>query len=123
MSGQKNVVGAPLLSCSDDPPTGWFRDGCCTADPADGGRHHVCAIITDEFLGFSATVGNDLSLPRPEFGFPGLKAGDRWCLCAARWEEARAAGVAPPVLLAATSAKAVEVIALGHLQAYAAEDV
>lgn len=119
MSDQRNVEGGALAPCSFDPLTGWFRDGCCTADPGDGGRHHVCAVMTDEFLAFSAAAGNDLITPRPEFGFPGLKAGDRWCVCAARWEEARTAGFAPPVVLAATSAAALDVIPLGHLQAHA----
>jgi uncharacterized protein (DUF2237 family) len=119
MSGQRNVAGGALSPCSFDPLTGWFRDGCCTAAPDDHGRHHVCAVMTDEFLAFSAMAGNDLVTPRPEFGFPGLKAGDRWCVCAARWEEARAAGFAPPVVLAATHEAALEVVALGHLQAHA----
>jgi uncharacterized protein (DUF2237 family) len=104
-----------------DPLTGWFRDGCCSSDPNDQGRHLVCAIITDEFLDFSRTVNNDLSRDRPEYGFRGLKPGDRWCLCANRWEEARLAGCAPPVVLEATNARATEVVARGHLQAFAAE--
>ncbi|MFN3369933.1 MAG: DUF2237 family protein [Sphingomonadaceae bacterium] len=119
MSVQRNVLGGPLEPCSFDPLTGWFRDGCCTADPGDRGRHHVCAVMTDEFLAFSAAAGNDLITPRPDYGFPGLSAGDQWCLCASRWEEARRAGFAPPVRLEATNAAALDVIALGHLQAHA----
>lgn len=116
-----NVLGGALQPCSMAPLTGWLRDGCCSASAADHGRHHVCAIMTDEFLAFSVSAGNDLSTPHPEYGFPGLAAGDRWCLCADRWEEARVAGFAPQVLLEATSAAALEVLLLGHLQAHAAE--
>ncbi|MFN7398434.1 MAG: DUF2237 family protein [Sandaracinobacter sp.] len=123
MTADVNLLGQPLQPCSMDPLTGWFRDGCCTTDPQDVGRHHVCALVTAEFLDFSKAVNNDLSRARPEYGFAGLKPGDRWCLCANRWEEARAAGCAPPVILEATNARATEVVALGHLQAYAAEDV
>jgi uncharacterized protein (DUF2237 family) len=117
---QRNVLGEPLAACSFDPLTGWFRDGCCTADPSDQSQHHVCALVTEEFLAFSASVGNDLSTPRPDYGFDGLKPGDRWCLCASRWEEARLAGFAPPVVLEATNKAALEVVMLGHLQAHAA---
>jgi hypothetical protein len=121
MSGaQKNVLGGALQPCSFEPLTGWFRDGCCTADPSDRSRHHVCAAVTDEFLAFSASVGNDLATPRPEYGFAGLKPGDRWCLCASRWEEARLAGFAPPVVLEATNIATLELVMLGHLQAHAA---
>jgi uncharacterized protein (DUF2237 family) len=119
--GATNVLGGPLKACSLDPLTGWLRDGCCNTDANDAGQHTVCAVMTDEFLDYSESVGNDLSTPRPELGFPGLKPDDRWCLCAARWEEARRAGVAPLVDLEATHARALEVIALGHLQAYALE--
>ncbi len=119
MNGQRNVLGGTLATCSTDPLTGWLRDGCCSAHPGDVGRHHVCAAVTRAFLDFSAEVGNDLSTPRPEYGFPGLKPGDRWCVCAGRWEEARVAGFAPPVILEATSEAALEVLALGHLQAHA----
>jgi hypothetical protein len=122
MADERNLLGQPLQPCSMDPLTGWFRDGCCTADPADRGRHLVCALVTEEFLDFSKTVNNDLSRARPEYGFAGLKPGDRWCLCANRWEEARQAGCAPPVVLEATNACATEIVALGHLQAHAAED-
>ena len=119
----KNVLGGPLASCSTDPMTGWHRDGCCNTDAQDRGLHTVCAIMTAEFLTFSRAVGNDLSTPRPEFGFPGLQPGDKWCLCAARWEDARRAGFAPDVVLEATHEKTLEITALGHLQAHAASSV
>ncbi len=117
----RNVLGGALALCSTEPLTGWFRDGCCRTDAADQGSHSVCAIVTEEFLVFSRSVGNDLSTPRPEYGFPGLQAGDRWCLCASRWEEARQAGFAPEVVLEATHERALEVTALGHLQAHASD--
>ena len=117
----RNVLGGALAVCSTAPLTGWLRDGCCNTDANDNGRHVVCAVVTAEFLEFSRALGNDLSTPRPEFGFPGLNPGDRWCLCAARWEEARLAGFAPEVVLEATHAKALETTALGHLQAHSAE--
>lgn len=114
-----NVLGTPLQLCSTAPLTGWQRDGCCNTDAQDVGVHTVCAVVTEEFLSFSRDVGNDLSTPRPEFGFPGLNPGDRWCLCAARWEEARRAGFAPDLVLEATHEKTLETTALGHLQAHA----
>jgi uncharacterized protein (DUF2237 family) len=98
----RNVLGGPLASCSNAPLTGFFRDGCCNTGPEDRGSHTVCVVLTDTFLTFSKSSGNDLSTPRPEFGFAGLKPGDRWCLCAPRWQEALAAGQAPKVVLAAT---------------------
>lgn len=116
--GPLNVLGGALATCSMDPLTGWLRDGCCTADPRDAGRHHVCVVLTEAFLTFSRERGNDLSTPRPEFGFPGLKEGDRWCLCALRWEEARRAGVAPQVVLEATALAALEVLQREHLLAH-----
>lgn len=119
---QRNILGTALRPCSLDPLTGWLRDGCCHDGPGDVGRHHVCAEMTAEFLAFSASVGNDLATPRPEYGFPGLEPGDRWCLCAGRWEEARAAGFAPPVIAEATNARALEVTHLGYLQAHATGD-
>lgn len=119
MSSQKNVLGAELQPCSFDPLTGWTRNGCCETDASDRGVHTVCVMVTDEFLQFSRAVGNDLSTPRPEYGFGGLHEGDRWCLCAARWEEARQAGFAPLVVLEATHEKTLEFVALGHLQAHA----
>jgi uncharacterized protein (DUF2237 family) len=117
----KNVLGGDLAVCSKAPLTGWFRDGCCNTDENDNGRHVVCAVVSEEFLAFSLEAGNDLITPRPEYGFPGLKPGDRWCLCAVRWEEARVAGFAPDVVLEATHAKALDTTALGHLQAHSAE--
>jgi len=110
-----NVVGGALLPCSGDPVTGFYRDGCCATGPEDIGSHTVCAIVTAEFLEFSAIAGNDLSTPRPEWGFPGLSAGDRWCVCAARWLEAYDAGYAPSVVLGATHARAVEVVPIDAL--------
>lgn len=112
-----NVLGGPLLPCSNDPVTGFWRDGCCNTGPADRGSHTVCAVMTESFLAFSKAAGNDLSTPRPEFGFAGLKPGDRWCLCAARWAEADAAGHAPPVILAATHRRCLEVVDETRLKA------
>ncbi|MBX6743506.1 MAG: DUF2237 domain-containing protein [Acetobacteraceae bacterium] len=114
-----NVLGGPLLPCSVAPLTGFFRDGCCNTGPEDLGLHVVCVEVTAEFLTFSRIAGNDLTTPIPEYGFPGLKPGDRWCLCAARWEEARRAGIAPPVLLEATHVAALEVCSLDDLKAHA----
>jgi hypothetical protein len=114
-----NVVGGALLPCSSDPVTGFYRDGCCATGSEDVGSHTVCAVMTAEFLQFSAAAGNDLSTPRPDWGFPGLSPGDRWCVCAARWQEARDAGSAPPVVLAATHARALEVVAIDDLIANA----
>ncbi|MDO9709047.1 DUF2237 family protein [Paracraurococcus lichenis] len=116
-----NVLGGPLLPCSVAPLTGFFRDGCCNTGPEDLGLHVVCAEMTADFLRFSKSRGNDLSTPRPEFGFAGLRPGDRWCLCAARWEEARSAGMAPRVLLEATHIAALEVCSLEDLKAHAVE--
>lgn len=115
----KNVLGGPLEPCSMDPLTGFFRDGCCHTGAEDFGRHTVCAVMTREFLAFSVSRGNDLVTPRPEYRFPGLVEGDRWCLCAGRWREAADAGVAPPVVLSATHEKALEVVALADLQYHA----
>ena len=117
-----NVLGGRLEDCSHEPLTGWRRDGCCASEPADHGNHSVCAIMTQEFLHFSNLAGNDLSTPRPEFMFPGLKPGDQWCLCAARWEEARINGAASLVKLQATHERALEVLDLGHLQAHATDE-
>lgn len=104
----KNVLGGELETCSTSPLTGFYRNGCCDTGADDAGVHVVCAEVTEEFLTYSAEMGNDLSTPRPEYGFPGLVAGDRWCLCASRWQEAFDAGVAPPVVLGATHARALE---------------
>ena len=118
---QLNVLGDPITSCSDDPVTGFFRDGCCNTGPLDQGLHTVCAVMTVAFLEFSKAAGNDLSTPRPEFGFPGLKAGDQWCLCAARWEQARQAGHAPKIRLAATNQASLVVCSLDDLKAHAVD--
>ncbi|ROO24049.1 hypothetical protein SAOR_16620 [Salinisphaera orenii MK-B5] len=115
----RNVLGEPLAGCCDAPVTGFFRDGFCRTGPADAGRHVVCAVMTREFLDYTAGRGNDLSTPRPEFDFPGLAAGDRWCLCAARWGEALAEGVAPRVALTATDAAALDILDLADLKAHA----
>ena len=117
----RNVLGGPLASCSTDPMTGWRRDGCCCDDDGDVGRHLVCAVMTDEFLEFTRSRGNDLSTPNPAFGFPGLEPGDRWCLCVDRWREALEAGTAPPVVLVATSSAALEVVSLDELEAHSAD--
>ena len=114
-----NVLGDRLVPCSMDPVTGYFRDGHCNTCDADGGSHTVCAVMTDEFLAFSKYLGNDLSTPRAEFRFPGLKAGDRWCLCASRFLQAHEEGVAPKVDLAGTHLRAVQVVPLDILQRYA----
>ena len=117
-----NVLGGPLLPCSVAPLTGFYRDGCCNTGIEDRGLHTVCVEVTAEFLSFSRGCGNDLSTPVPQYGFPGLKPGDRWCLCAARWEQARQAGVAPRVLLEATHVATLEICALEDLKAHALED-
>jgi uncharacterized protein (DUF2237 family) len=114
-----NVLGQPLETCSTAPVTGFFRDGCCNTGPMDGGLHSVCAIMTNEFLALSKYLGNDLSTPRPEYGFAGLKAGDRWCLCAARFLQAHEEGAAPQVNLAATHIATLAVVPLEILQRYA----
>ena len=116
---QYNVFGTPLIGCSTSPTTGFYRDGCCATGPEDRGVHTVCALMNDAFLSFSKNAGNDLITPRPEFGFAGLKAGDFWCLCAARWEEARQAGFAPEVKLAATNSVTLAIVSLEILQDYA----
>jgi uncharacterized protein len=123
MAAARSVLGQALLPCSVAPLTGWLRDGCCNTGPGDHGLHVVCAEMTAGFLAFSRSRGNDLVTPRPEYGFPGLTPGDRWCLCAARWEEARQAGVAPPVLLEATHEVALEVCRLEDLRAHALDPV
>jgi uncharacterized protein (DUF2237 family) len=117
----KNVLGGELQACSTDPMTGFFRDGCCNTGQGDLGLHVVCAVMTDDFLEFTANCGNDLTEPIPEFAFPGLNAGDQWCLCAARWEEARQGGVAPPVVLEATHMAALEHVDLEDLKKHAVE--
>lgn len=119
VSKERNVLGGALLACSFAPLTGFFRDGCCGTQGEQGVAHLVCVKVTAEFLDFSRQCGNDLSTPRPELRFRGLQPGDRWCLCALRWKEALAAGVAPPVHLEATHAKALTVVTLDQLQAHA----
>jgi hypothetical protein len=121
MARGKNVLGSELQVCSLDPRTGFYRDGCCGTGPEDAGLHVVCAEMTAEFLAFSRSRGNDLITPNPLSGFPGLRPGDRWCLCAARWKEAFDAGVAPPVVLEATHISALEFASLEELQLHAAE--
>ncbi|HZQ10577.1 MAG TPA: DUF2237 domain-containing protein [Anaerolineae bacterium] len=115
----KNVLGGFLEGCCLNPLTGFYRNGACDTGPEDIGVHVVCAEMTDEFLQFSARAGNDLITPAPEYDFPGLKAGDRWCLCVDRWKEALEAGVAPPVLLRATHRNALQVVTLEQLKAHA----
>lgn len=114
----KNVLGEDLASCSRDPLTGFYRDGTCRTGPGDHGLHCVCAEVSAEFLEFSRASGNDLSTPRPEFAFPGLKPGDRWCLCILRWKEAFEAGVAPRVHLEATHISTLEFVDLADLEAH-----
>jgi len=115
----QNVLGGPLRPCGTEPATGFYRNGCCDTGPEDTGIHTVCAVMTDAFLVYSRLAGNDLSTPRPEWGFPGLQAGDRWCLCAGRWREALAAGVAPPVVLEATHEETLAVVAFDDLERHA----
>ena len=116
----RNVLGGDLESCSTAPLTGFLRDGCCRAVASDTGAHTVCAVMTRDFLEFTVAAGNDLVTPRPEWGFPGLVPGDRWCLCALRWLKAAEAGRAPPVVLEATHAEALGVIPLDTLARHAA---
>lgn len=115
----KNVLGEVLRDCSNDPKTGFYRNGCCETGPQDTGRHVVCAEMTEAFLRYTKAQGNDLSTPRPEWNFPGLEPGDRWCVCAARWQEALEAGVAPPVVLAATHEQALQLVDMEDLRAHA----
>ena len=119
MTSPRNVLGGELQSCSLDPPTGFYRDGCCNTGAGDQGVHVVCAVMTHEFLEFSRAAGNDLSTPNPSYLFPGLRPGDRWCLCASRWREAFEAGMAPAVVLEATHMSALEFANLEHLKTHA----
>lgn len=119
MSGARNVLGTELAVCSMDPLTGFYRDGCCNTGGTDYGVHTVCVEVTAEFLEFSKSAGNDLSTPMPQYSFPGLKPGDRWCLCAQRWQQAFEAGVAPQVHLEATHMSTLEFVDLENLQAHA----
>ena len=121
MPKDTNVLGGRLEPCSVEPRTGFYRDGCCNTGPEDLGLHVVCARMTARFLEFSSAQGNDLSTPQPEVGFPGLKPGDRWCLCAGRWREALDAGIAPPVVLTATHEEALAVVPLEELKRHAVD--
>jgi len=118
----RNVLGGELLPCSTDPVTGFYRNGCCETGPHDLGLHTVCAVMTEAFLEYSQSVGNDLSTPQPDAEFPGLKPGDRWCLCAPRWKEALDAGVAPPVVLECTHEETLVIVPLGVLKDHAFSD-
>ena len=121
MDAKLNVLGEELGNCSENPLTGYFRDGCCNTEASDVGSHTVCVRVTAEFLEFSRAAGNDLSTPRPEFGFPGLQSGDQWCLCAARWQEALDAGVAPMVVLQATHAASLRIVKLADMKRHAVD--
>ena len=119
MMASLNVLGRPLLSCSHEPLTGWFRDGCCNTDARDRGSHTVCAFVTAEFLEYLQTTGNDLVTPYPDSGFPGLAPGDQWCVCAASWLRAHEAGVGCPVKLESTHAAALSIVPLSALMEHA----
>jgi hypothetical protein len=121
MAEDRNVLGGELEECGQDPVTGFYRDGCCTAGPEDLGSHTVCAVVTREFLEFQRSVGNDLSTPRPEYGFAGLQPGDRWCVVAARWLEAYHSGAAAPVVLAATNVRALDIVPIEALREHAVD--
>lgn len=121
MATERNVLGGDLEECGRDPLTGFYRDGCCTSGVEDIGSHTICAVATREFLEHQQRVGNDLSTPRPEFAFPGLEPGDRWCVVAVRWLQAQVDGVAPPVVLAATNERALAVVPLETLRRYAVD--
>ena len=121
MDAKLNVLGEELVSCSENPITGYFRDGCCNTEPADLGSHTVCVRVTAEFLKYSRGVGNDLTTPHAEFGFPGLRPGDQWCLCAARWQEALDAGAPPLVVLQATHAACLRILKLADLKRHAVD--
>jgi hypothetical protein len=118
-TGARNVLGGELKSCSTEPMTGFFRNGCCETGAQDMGMHTVCAVMTADFLAFSKAAGNDLSTPMPDFGFAGLKPGDRWCLCAPRWKEALDAGAAPQLVLEATHEETLAIVPLGVLKDHA----
>ena len=121
LPGQRNVLGGPLEPCGVDPVTGFYRDGHCTSGPEDRGSHTVCAVVSAEFLAMQRRLGNDLTTPRPEYGFPGLRPGDRWCVVAARWLQAYQAGAAAGVVLAATNARALEVVPMEALRPHAVD--
>ncbi|MEM9005491.1 MAG: DUF2237 domain-containing protein [Cyanobacteria bacterium P01_F01_bin.86] len=119
MAEAKNVLGGPLATCCSSPMTGFYRDGCCNTGPGDFGAHVVCAQVTEAFLSYTRAQGNDLSTPMPMYNFPGLKVGDRWCLCASRWQEAVDDGIAPPVVLEATHEAALKYVSLDVLKQHA----
>ncbi len=121
MRASLNVFGEPLIACSTSPLTGFYRNGCCDTGPNDRGLHTVCAVMTEEFLSFSREMGNDLSTPMPQYGFPGLQAGDRWCLCALRWLEAYENGMAPKVILEATHQLVLEFLPFEELKKFQVE--
>ena len=121
MADDRNVLGGELEECGQDPVTGFYRDGCCTTGPEDLGSHTVCAVVTREFLEHQRSVGNDLSTPRPEYGFAGLQPGDRWCVVASRWLQAYHEGVAAPVVLAATNARALDIVPIEALREHAVD--
>ncbi len=121
MTDEQNVLGGPLEQCGTDPVTGFYRDGCCSSGPEDLGSHTVCAVVTAEFLAHQQRVGNDLVTPRPEYRFPGLQPGDRWCVVAARWLEAYEDGAPAPVVLAATNERALEIVPLDALREHAVD--
>jgi uncharacterized protein (DUF2237 family) len=116
-----NVLGEPLEECGTDPMTGWYRDGCCNTDPNDVGSHTICASVSQEFLEHQASIGNNLMTPMPQFGFPGLKPGDRWCVTAANWLRAHMDGAAAPVVLASTHERATDIVPLDILKLYAVD--
>jgi uncharacterized protein len=120
-TAERNVLGGPLQPCGTDPVTGFYRDGHCTSGPDDLGRHTVCTVVSADFLAVQRDIGNDLTTPRPEFGFPGLKPGDRWCVVAVRWMQAYQAGAAAGVVLAATNERALEVVPIEALRQYAVD--
>jgi uncharacterized protein (DUF2237 family) len=122
MFESRNVLGGVLEPCSLEPRTGFYRNGRCDTGPRDAGVHAICVQVTSEFLDFTRSRGNDLSTPVPELGFPGLKPGDRWCVCAARWKEALQAGVAPPAILEATHSAALDIVSIDELRRHARED-
>ncbi len=121
MTADRNVLGGELEECGADPLTGFYRDGCCTSGAEDLGNHTVCAVVTREFLDHQKSVGNDLSTPRPQYHFPGLDPGDRWCVVALRWLQAHEEGVAPPVVLSATNVRSLSIVPLEVLQQYAVD--
>jgi uncharacterized protein (DUF2237 family) len=117
----RNVLGGELEPCGTDPMTGWHRDGCCTTGPEDLGSHTICAVVTKEFLDHQRSIGNDLTTPRREYGFPGLVPGDRWCVTAVNWLRAHREGAAAPVVLGSTHERALEIVPLEALEAHAVD--